>query len=89
MPAKRKAATLKDSTGTLGLEADGTAFGSINNGSFEKVSFITPPGEIVSAYERPGPLEDQNRTHENQTRTVVTLRDTLLPNLLKEQVLNT
>jgi type I restriction enzyme S subunit len=65
------------------FEAEGTVFGSINKDSFEKLRFIIPPTEIVAAYERQaGPLDEQIRILENQSRTLANLRDTLLPKLL-------
>jgi type I restriction enzyme S subunit len=65
------------------FEAEGTVFGSINKDSFEKLRFVIPPVEIVAAYERQAaPLDDQIRALEHQSRTLATLRDTLLPKLL-------
>jgi len=69
------------------FEAEGTVFGSINKGSFEKLRFVIPPTAIVAAYERQAaPLDDQIRTLENQSRTLATLRDTLLPKLLSGEL---
>jgi type I restriction enzyme S subunit len=69
------------------FEAEGTVFGSINKDSFEKLRFVIPPTEIVAAYERQaGPLDEQIRTLENQSRTLATLRDTLLPKLLSGEL---
>jgi type I restriction enzyme S subunit len=69
------------------FEAEGTVFGSINKDSFEKLPFVIPPAEIVAAYERQaGPLDEQIRTLENQSRTLATLRDTLLPKLLSGEL---
>ena len=69
------------------FEAEGTVFGSINKDSFEKLRFVIPPDEIVAAYERQaGPLDEQIRTLENQSRTLATLRDTLLPKLLSGEL---
>ena len=69
------------------FEAEGTVFGSINKDSFEKLRFVMPPDEIVAAYERQaGPLDEQIRTLENQSRTLATLRDTLLPKLLSGEL---
>ena len=69
------------------FEAEGTVFGSINKDSFEKLRFVIPPDEIVSTYERQaGPLDEQIRTLENQSRTLATLRDTLLPKLLSGEL---
>jgi type I restriction enzyme S subunit len=65
------------------FEAEGTVFGSINKDSFEKLRFVIPPTEIVAAYERQaGPLDEQIRILENQSRTLAALRDALLPKLL-------
>ncbi|HQV71231.1 MAG TPA: restriction endonuclease subunit S [Thermoflexales bacterium] len=69
------------------FEAEGTVFGSINKNSFEKLRFVIPPDEIVAAYERQaGPLDEQIRTLEEQSRTLAALRDTLLPQLLSGEV---
>lgn len=69
------------------FEAEGTVFGSINKDSFEKLRFVIPPDEIVAAYERQaGPLDEQIRALESQSRTLATLRDTLLPKLLRGEL---
>jgi type I restriction enzyme S subunit len=68
------------------FEGEGTVFGSINKENFEKLRFVIPPEEIVAAYERKvGPLDQQIRDLESQSRTLATLRDTLLPKLLSGQ----
>jgi len=65
------------------FEAEGTVFGSINKQSFENLRFVIPPPKIVAAYERQGaPLDEQIYNLEHQSRTLATLRDTLLPKLL-------
>ena len=69
------------------FEAEGTVFGSINKDSFEKLRFVIPPPEIVEAYERQAaPLDNQIHTLENQSQTLATLRDTLLPKLLSGEL---
>jgi type I restriction enzyme S subunit len=69
------------------FEAEGTVFGSINKDSFEKLPFVIPPDEIVAAYERQaGPLDEQIQILEDQSRTLATLRDTLLPKLLSGEM---
>ena len=69
------------------FEAEGTVFGSINKDGFEKLPSVIPPDEIVAAYERQaGPLDEQIRVLENQSRTLATLRDTLLPKLLSGEL---
>ncbi|MDP2829967.1 MAG: restriction endonuclease subunit S [Sulfuricellaceae bacterium] len=65
------------------FEGEGTVFGSINKQNFENLRFVIPPPEIVAAYEHLAkPLDEQIRTLEHQSRTLATLRDTLLPQLL-------
>ncbi len=69
------------------FEAEGTVFGSINKDSFEKLPLVIPPDEIVAAYERQaGPLDEQIQILEDQSRTLATLRDTLLPKLLSGEL---
>ena len=69
------------------FEAEGTVFGSINKDSFEKLRFVIPPMEIIAAYERQaGSLDEQICTLENESRTLATLRDTLLPKLLNGEL---
>ena len=65
------------------FEAEGTVFGSINKQNFENLRFVIPPPKIVAAYERlAAPLDEQIYNLEHQSRTLATLRDTLLPKLL-------
>lgn len=69
------------------FETEGTVFGSINKDSFKKLHFVIPPDEIVAAYERhAGPLDEQICILENQSPTLATLHDTLLPKLLSGEV---
>ncbi len=69
------------------FEAEGTVFGSINKAAFQKLRVVIPPPEIVAAYERQaGPFDEQIRTFENQSHTLATLRDTLLPKLLSGEM---
>ena len=69
------------------FEAEGTVFGSINKDSFENLSFVIPPPEIVASYERQAaPLDQQIRNLEDQSRTLATLRDALLPKLLSGEI---
>ncbi len=68
-------------------EAEGTVFGSINKQNFENLRCIVPSPSIVSAYEKlVGPLDEQISTFEKQSRTLATLRDTLLPKLLSGEL---
>jgi len=69
------------------FEGEGTVFGSINKQNFENLRFVIPPPEIVAAYERQAaPLDEQIYNLEHQSRTLATLRDTLLPKLLSGEL---
>ncbi len=69
------------------FEAEGTVFGSINKKDFSELPFIIPPTELVTAYERlASPFDKQIRVLEDQSRTLATIRDALLPRLLTGQL---
>ena len=69
------------------FEAEGTVFGSINKDSFEKLPFVIPPAEIVSAFERIAePLDEQIRILVEQSHTLANIRNTLLPKLLNGEL---
>jgi type I restriction enzyme S subunit len=69
------------------FEANGTVFGSINKQDFEKLRFVIPPAAVIEAYERQAaPIDDMIRTLEHESRTLATLRDTLLPKLLSGEL---
>jgi len=69
------------------FEAEGTVFGAINRQSFENLKFVVPPSEIVSAYERiAAPIDQHVRVLDDQSRTLATLRDALLPKLLSGEL---
>jgi type I restriction enzyme S subunit len=65
-------------------EAEGTVFGSINKQNFENLSCVMPPTRIVEAYDNlASQLDDQIQNFEHQSRTLASLRDTLLPKLMR------
>lgn len=65
------------------FEAHGTVFGAINKDSFQNLTCIIPPSEITAAYERfAAPMDAEIHLLDHQSRTLTTLRDTLLPKLL-------
>jgi type I restriction enzyme S subunit len=68
-------------------ESEGTVFGAINKANFEKLPIINPSHEILTAFEKiAGPIDEQIRANETQSRTLATLRDTLLPKLLSGEL---
>jgi type I restriction enzyme S subunit len=65
------------------FEADGTVFGSINKEDFHKLPCVVPNPEVVHAFERiVGPLDEKIEHCQRESRTLIALRETLLPKLL-------
>ena len=68
-------------------EAEGTVFGSINKTDFQTLSQLSPPNEIIEAFERLiFPLDQSVENNENESRTLAQTRDTLLPKLLSGEI---
>jgi type I restriction enzyme S subunit len=68
-------------------EGEGTVFGSINKQNFESLRCVSPPPEIVFAYEEmAGKIDDLIGSNLHESRDLATLRDTLLPKLLSGEV---
>lgn len=56
---------------------------AIERQTFETLDCISPPANLTTAFDRAvGPLLSQIRANLHQSRTLATLRDTLLPKLL-------
>ncbi|HOC01823.1 MAG TPA: restriction endonuclease subunit S [Verrucomicrobiota bacterium] len=71
-------------------ESEGTVFGAINKVNFEKLPVVAPSREVLTAFEKlAGPIDEQIRINETQSRTLATLRDTLLPKLLSGELSTT
>ncbi len=69
------------------FEAEGTVFGSINKKDFERLSFIVPSPEVLTAFDRVvSPLDDRIETNERQASILAALRDTLLPRLISGEL---
>jgi type I restriction enzyme S subunit len=69
------------------FEAEGTVFGCINKGDFQRIKFIAPPPQLVLDFEKMAFPADQ--TIENQilqSWTLAAIRDTLLPKLLSGEI---
>ena len=65
------------------FEAEGTVFGSIGKKDFHAIPCVNPPQEVVLAFEATvSALDDHIEVNERQSKTLVALRDTLLPELL-------
>jgi type I restriction enzyme, S subunit len=65
------------------FEAEGTVFGAINGTDFKRLRFAAPPPQVVEAFEAlVAPLDGLIEIEERESRTLATIRDTLLPKLL-------
>jgi type I restriction enzyme S subunit len=69
------------------FEGEGTVFGSISKSDFHKLRFVVPQQELVATFERLCFSIDQAiERDEHESRTLVTLRDTLLPKLVSGEL---
>jgi len=66
---------------------EGTVFGSISKGDFEKFEISIPPFSLVELFQNDvKPIDDKVITNSIQIRTLEKLRDTLLPKLMSGEV---
>lgn len=64
------------------FEAEGTVFGAINKNQFEGLRWLSPDENLVGEFEKIAfALDEQIEKNTNETATLNTLRDTLLPKL--------
>lgn len=69
------------------FEAEGTVFGSINKDGFQGLECLAPPVEAIAAFEKFAfPIDQKIENNENESRTLTTIRDALLPKLLSGAV---
>lgn len=69
------------------FEAEGTVFGAINKKQFEGLHWLSPPGDLVSEFEKIAfPLDERIEKNTNETVTLSSLRDTLLPKLISGEL---
>jgi type I restriction enzyme S subunit len=67
--------------------ATGTTFAEISKQNFRPIPVLLPPIELISAFtEKVAPLYNQIVANLHQSRTLATLRDTLLPKLLSGEL---
>lgn len=66
---------------------EGTVFGAINRKDFESLSIVEPASESISAFEKLlGPTNAQIRNLDEQTTSLTSLRDSLLPRLISGEL---
>lgn len=67
--------------------ATGTTFAEISKTNFRPILVILPPKELMAAFTaKVAPLYAQLTANLHQSRTLATLRDTLLPKLLSGEL---
>ena len=78
---------LQQATAELQQRTHGTVFDTITRQTFETLDCIFPPATLTQAYEKTvAPLLARLRANLHQSRTLATLRDTLLPKLLSGEL---
>ncbi len=69
------------------FEAEGTVFGSINKDDFQSLEIFIPPTDIVRRFEEVCyPIDQKIESNEKESRTLASLRDALLPKLMRGEV---
>ncbi len=67
--------------------ATGTTFAEISKQNFRPIRVVLPPKELMAAFTaKVAPLYAQITANLHQSRTLATLRDTLLPKLLSGEL---
>ncbi|MEI7851030.1 MAG: restriction endonuclease subunit S [Kiritimatiellales bacterium] len=78
---------LREATAQLQQRTHGTVFDTITTETFKTLDCIFPPPKITAAFDKLAePLLGQIRANIHQSRTLATLRDTLLPKLLSGEL---
>jgi type I restriction enzyme S subunit len=79
--------SLREATTQLKQRTHGSVFDTITTETFKSLDCIFPAPEITAAFDKlVEPLLAQIRANLHQSRTLATLRDTLLPKLLSEEL---
>jgi type I restriction enzyme S subunit len=69
------------------FEDNGTVFGAINKDSLNGLSVLAPPRQIVEVFEQfSSPLDDRFAANVQESRTLASLRDILLPRLMSGEL---
>ena len=69
------------------FEAEGTVFGAITKDAFLSIKCVVPPTELVQRFEQLcRPIDEKIERAERESRTLATLRDTLLPKLIHGEI---
>lgn len=69
------------------FEGEGTVFGAINRKQFEGLRWLSPPGDLVSEFERMVfPFDERIEEGVRETMTLAAIRDALLPKLISGEI---
>jgi type I restriction enzyme S subunit len=69
------------------FEAEGTVFGSIGKKDFHAISCVIPPRAVIAEFEAMlSPFDSRIDITERESRTLASLRDTLLPKLISGEL---
>ncbi|MHB8136708.1 MAG: restriction endonuclease subunit S domain-containing protein, partial [Anaerolineaceae bacterium] len=69
------------------FEDNGTVFGSINKSDFEGMTCVIPSIETISSFETMcKTIDDDIFNNEQQSSTLSTIRDLLLPKLMRGEI---
>jgi len=69
------------------FEHTGTVFGAINKAQFERLPVISPPSNMMEAFDAAtSPLDERIRSNNGESYSLSCLRDALLPRLLSGQL---
>ncbi|MCX6701185.1 MAG: restriction endonuclease subunit S, partial [Methanomicrobiales archaeon] len=69
------------------FESEGTVFGSIGKTDFNSIECITPPHQVIKRFEDLiFPIDQTIENNEEESQTLITLRDSLLPKLMSGEI---
>ena len=69
------------------FEAEGTVFGSISKEGFASIACVIPPTELVEVFEAlVFPMDQAIENNEGESKTLVSIRDALLPKLISGEI---
>jgi type I restriction enzyme S subunit len=69
------------------FDAEGTVFGAINKKQFEGLRWLSPDDNLVDKFEKIAfAFDEQIEKNTNETETLASLRDTLLPKLISGEL---
>ena len=69
------------------FNGEGTVFGAINKADFSSIQLVEPPRNVIAAFDEVcSPINKQIRVLHDQTESLVSVRDSLLPRLISGEL---